>query len=62
MHTKRSIYFMYTVYRKFYSSRCVVIHEGMLCIWKPQLLLCLIGLTFWGKNNLYSNRGKSVLK
>lgn len=26
MHTKSSIYFMYNVYRKFYSSRCVVIH------------------------------------
>lgn len=56
---KSSMYFMYNVYRKFYSSRCVAIYVCMLCIWKPQLLLPLICLTFWGKSNLYSNRDKS---
>lgn len=48
-HKKSGVYFMHNVYRKFYSSRRVVIHVGMLFIWKPQLLLCLICLIFGGK-------------
>lgn len=31
----------------------------MLFVWKTQLLIHLIGLTFWGKNSLYLNEGKS---
>jgi len=52
-HIKTSTYYMCDIYRKFYSSRCVAIYVCILFIWKPELLLCLIGLTFWGWKSLW---------
>lgn len=61
-HIRSSIYFMYNVYIKFYSSRCVVIYVCMLFIWKPQLLLHLIGLIFWGKKIFIQTEVKVLLE
>lgn len=51
-HTENSTYFICNVYRKFYSSRFVAIYMCIVFIWKPKLLLCLVGLPFWGKKIL----------
>lgn len=44
-------YFIYNIYRKFYS-RCVAIYMCILLIWKPKLLLCLIGVRFGGRGGV----------
>lgn len=59
MCIQKPVYILYIMSTENFTLLDLLSFVCMLFIWKTQLLIHLIGLTFWGKNSLYLNEGKS---
>lgn len=59
MCIQKPVYILYIMSTEHFTLLDLLLFMCMLFIWKTQLLIHLICLTFWGKNSLYLNEGKS---